>query len=96
MIDIAKHALDIDQFAEAIEKTKTRFAKDETQRKSIWHSPEEIPEKSDGVEIVYLQRTDGELCIDSLYFYSSIEEWKPFVLRKGLEKWIYLDDLEAL
>ena len=70
---------------------------DETQRRSVWHAPDEVPQIPAGkpyVRLVFLCEDDGcrVLLCDRFYRF---EIWKVNVEIRVV-KWMYFDDLEAL
>lgn len=71
---------------------------DETQRRSVWHTPDEVPQIPAGktrVRIVFISDDKGFRVLKSDSF-RTFEWWHIETLENHMVKWMYFDDLEAL
>ena len=71
---------------------------DGTQRRSVWHTPDEVPQIPAGktrVRIVFISDDKGFRILNSDSFHT-LKWWHIETIETHMVKWMYFDDLEAL
>ena len=71
---------------------------DGTQRRSVWHTPDEVPQIPAGknrVRIVFISDDKGFRVLNSDSF-CTFKWWHVETIENHMVKWMYFDDLEAL
>lgn len=82
---VETHLIDI---IEILDSVKEKNKLEEYRLSLAWHSPEEEP----GLNKFFVyEDTDGSCEADC--FFSDRIRWKDYVVRYGLSRWVYVDDL---